>query len=350
MNKCLNRNGDSNPKEIAIMTRTLEEYVDYLRAKNNASGTIWRRLKVIVGVFRLNCVDLTLPYGIRAWTVYYDRAPSREEIQKVLNVADLRERVIITALSVSGIRLGTLLKLQYRHVKHDLEHEIIPIHMHIEATVTKGKRRSYDTFLNEEAAEYLKAYIDSRKKGSKKIPPEQIHDESPLIRTNRCKEVRTVARQSITIRIHDLFVKAGILEKNSSRRSYEVRAHSLRKFFRTQMASLNVDRDYIDYMMGHASRDRYHDVRMKGVEYLRGVYLTSGIRIRPKIKVNRIDALKEIIQSWGLDPQKILTGEALAQMTPTSEDRQDDNLDLLSSLKVLQDHQLGSSLSEGNGA
>lgn len=264
-------------------------------------------------------------------------------------MADLRERVIITILAVSGLRLGTLLKLQYRHVKHDLELGIIPIHVHVEPAVTKGKRRGYDTFLNEEASEYLRAYIDVRKKGSRDIPPEQINDESPLIRANHCRQVKTVAASCVNGRIHGLFVTAGILGSNSSGTRYELRTHGFRRFFRTQMASLDVDRDYIDYMMGRAVKDRYHDVRMKGVEYFRGVYLTSGIRIRP-IKMNRIDALKEIIQSWGLDPQKILTGEALAQITPTGEHRQGDNADLLSRPKVLQNHQLGGSLPTENGA
>ncbi len=93
------------------------------------------------------------------------------------------------------------------------------------------------------------------------------------------------------------------------------------------MASLEVDPDCIDFMMGRAVKDRYHDVRMKGVEYLRGVYMTSGIRIRPRIKMNKIDALKEILQTWGLDPQKILTHEALAQITPTAKQEQADNRD-----------------------
>jgi hypothetical protein len=116
------------------------------------------------------------------------------------------------------------------------------------------------------------------------------------------------------------------------------------------MASLGVDRDYVDFMMGRPMRDRYHDVRMKGVEYLRGIYLTSGIRITPKVKMNRMDALKEILQAWGLNPQKILTDEALAQITPSSEHRQADNADLLSQLEILQNHQPGGSLPEGNGA
>jgi integrase len=350
VNKCRDRNGDPNPRGIAIMAKALEEYIGYMQANNNAPFTIQTRIRGITSVFRLNGIDLRPPYGTRGWTLYEGRAPSREEIQKILDVANLRERVIITILAVSGLRPGTLLKLQYHHVKHDLELGIIPIHVHVEATVTKGKRRSYDTFLNEEASKCLKTYINVRKKGSGKIPPEHIDDESPLIRANQRIQVRTVSENCVNTLIHDLYVKAGILESNCPQKRYELRTHSFRKFFRTQMASLDVDRDYIDFMMGRPMRDRYHDVRMKGVEYLRGIYLTSGIRIAPKVKMNRIDALKEILQAWGLNPQKILTDEALAQMTPASEHRQADNPDLLSQSQILQNHQQSGSLPEGNGA
>ena len=112
------------------------------------------------------------------------------------------------------------------------------------------------------------------------------------------------------------------------------------------MASLDVDPDCIDFMMGRAVKDRYHDVSMKGVEYLRGVYMASGIRIRPRIKMNKIDALKEILQTWGLDPEKILSHEALAQITPTTKQEQADNTDSLVSLQTSQNDQPKNSLSE----
>ena len=99
------------------------------------------------------------------------------------------------------------------------------------------------------------------------------------------------------------------------------------------MASLGVDPDCIDYMMGRAVKDRYHDVRMKGVEYLRGVYMTSGIRIVPKVRMNKMDALKEILQTWGLDPKKILTREALEQITPITTQEQAEGAESPSSSK-----------------
>ena len=47
---------------------------------------------------------------------------------------------------------------------------------------------------------------------------------------------------------------------------YELRVHSLRKYFKTQLLALGVQPDYVDYMMGHTV-DTYHDVQMKGVDF-----------------------------------------------------------------------------------
>jgi integrase len=343
----MGKKGDRNPKEIAEMERALDEHIDYMQTKNLSPNSIKCRLIHVVSLFNVNGVRLRFP-AMSSWTLYEDRAPTREELQKILDLADLRERVIITILAVSGLRVSTLLKLQYRHVKHDLERGIVPTHVHVEAELTKGKRRSYDTFMNEEATTYLRCYLAARKKGTKSIPPEQINDRSPLIRASHCKQVRTAAAPQVHRFVHDLCIKAGIFEKNPLQKRYELGTHSLRKFFRTQMASLDVDRDYIQYMMGRPRKDRYHDVKMKGVEYLRGVYLNSRISIRPKTKMNKIDALKEIIQSWGLNPQRILTDEALSQTTPNTEKMQASNRDLLFWLEAPQNHQASDFLPESS--
>jgi hypothetical protein len=65
-------------------------------------------------------------------------------------------------------------------------------------------------------------------------------------------------------------------------------------------------------MMGHTI-STYHDIQMKGIEFLRGVYLSSELSIRPKTRISKIDALKEIIRAWGLNPDEILTRDAMTQ-------------------------------------
>ena len=48
--------------------------------------------------------------------------------------------------------------------------------------------------------------------------------------------------------------------------------------------------------MGHTI-STYHDIRMKGIEYLRGIYIASGLSKRPETLLNKLEALKEIRES-----------------------------------------------------
>lgn len=81
-------------------------------------------------------------------------------------------------LALGGFREGALTVLKYRHVKKDLERGVIPVHVHVESEITKGKYYDYDTFIGKEAVDYLKAYLELRCRGSPdgKVPPETIND------------------------------------------------------------------------------------------------------------------------------------------------------------------------------
>ena len=50
---------------------------------------------------------------------------------------------------------------------------------------------------------------------------------------------------------------------------------------------------------------------MKGIDYLRNIYAASGLSITPKTQTSKIDALKEIIRAWELNPE-VLTREAMS--------------------------------------
>jgi hypothetical protein len=112
--------------------------------------------------------------------------------------------------------------------------------------------------------------------------------------------------------VHKLFFKAGILKKKTGTTRYELTVHGIRKFFRTQMAYLGVEREYINYMMGHKT-DTYFDAEMKGEEYLRHIYQRSGISIQPQAEIGKLTILREFIQKLGLDPDDILKPELLAK-------------------------------------
>lgn len=97
------------------------------------------------------------------------------------------------------------------------------------------------------------------------------------------------------------------------------------------MAALGVNTGYIEYMMGHKI-STYHDVQMKGVEFLRNIYAASGLSIKPRTRISKIDALKEIIRAWGMNLEQILAKEALSSphrtyATPTQ--REEDQVKTL---------------------
>jgi site-specific recombinase XerD len=309
LNLCLDNNGIPKPIAALQATKSIEDFAGFLKAKRKlAPATVVNEIKYVQFFFRLNGLLLKMPYSMKKWSLYEDRAPTQFELQKMLILADLREKVILCALATGGFRVGTLASLQYRHVKLDLERQIIPIHVHVEGSITKTKYHDYDTFLNFETSQYLQSYIETRRKGTYDIgrrffAPEEISEDSPLI-SGFGKKPLTVNHISAIMR--NLLFKAKIIERNfeAPNRRYAVRPHSLRKFFRSQLALLGVDRDVVEYMMGHKT-DKYHDVKMNGIEFLRAIYAKSGFSIKPPTTAEKIMALKAIARSWGLTPEEI---------------------------------------------
>jgi len=234
----------------------------------------------------------------------------------------------LSAKPINEQNKETFSKLLYRHVREDLEANRIPVHIHVEAEITKGKYGDYDTFLGPEAVNYLKLYLEQRRQGStdyrpgknRYMKPEEITDNSPLIRdANSNDRVKGVTPKQIRKIVHDLYLEAGLI-KPSMGRLYELRTHSIRKYFKTQMIALGVQEVYVDYMMGHIP-DTYHDIQSLGIEKLRSIYSAAGLAIRPKTQRSELDTIKEMIRALGENPEQILTRDALAQGATT--DKQD---------------------------
>jgi site-specific recombinase XerD len=305
--------GQPDPARVRKHRKFLEDCLAELQDQGRSPGRIHGYAKHVRTFYRLNEIELPRPELPRPIVVSKDRAPKPEELQRLLDLGDLRERTVILLPALGGFREGTLVRLQYRHVREDLERGIVPVHVHVEAEITKGKYHDYDTFLAGEAVTCLKLYLEKRKQGSPdgKIPPETIEDDSPLIRDAQSARPRPIGEKQLYKLIHGQYHKAGLLKKNHGG-GYSFRVHSLRKFFKTQLMASGVQSDYVDYMMGHTV-DVYHDVQSKGIEFLRNIYASAGLSISPRSNYSKIDMLKDIVRSWGLEPEKILTREALAE-------------------------------------
>ena len=301
-----------NQKALQLEARALDDYIGSLQSEDYSPGHISNCVKAVKTLYRINGLNLSLPYKLHKYVVTKDRAPTPEELSRLIDIADIRGKLIVAMLAQGGFRVGTLCNLRYRHVKEDLERNVVPTHVHVEAKITKGKYHDYDTFLGKEAIDYLRAYLEARKAGGlpNKIPPETIQDESPLIRSEHAKDVEALSPGQVYNILHRYMAQAGFLGSKVGRR-FTVRPHSIRKFFRTQMAALGAQTDYIEYMMGHTI-STYHDIEMKGIEFLRVEYAKAGLTIKPKSDTNKMAIVRDFLKSMGLKPEEVLSKEAQA--------------------------------------
>ncbi|HIE22989.1 MAG TPA: hypothetical protein EYP68_02030 [Candidatus Korarchaeota archaeon] len=71
--------------------------------------------------------------------------------------------------------------------------------------------------------------------------------------------------------------------------------------------------------MGH-KLSTYHDVRMKRIELLRGIYASADLKIFPKQRTTLEDILKEIIRARGENPAKYLREQVMSGKVVLMED------------------------------
>jgi hypothetical protein len=141
---------------------------------------------------------------------------------------------------------------------------------------------------------------------------------------------RPIGEKQLYKIIHSLYFEAGLLKRNENG-SYDLRVHSLRKFFKTQLMALGVQGDYVDYMMGHIV-DTYHDIQSKGVEFLRGLYANAGLRIQPKASMTPKEQLRAIARGFGLSPEeaaRLLTSSEPHRAYASQEDREEHEVRVL---------------------
>jgi hypothetical protein len=151
-----------DPARVQNHTGYLNDYLAELQDSGLKPGAVNNCIKAVKTFYRTNSVKIELSEPLSRRVTYKDRAPKPEELAKLLDIANLRDKVIASCLALGAFREETLSKLEYRHVQEDIENNRVPIHVHVEADITKGKYHDYDTFLGAEAATYLKLYLEQR--------------------------------------------------------------------------------------------------------------------------------------------------------------------------------------------
>lgn len=179
-----------------------------------------------------------------------DRAPTTEEIRKLIGYPDRRIKAIVLVMSSSGIRVGAWDYLKWGHIEPVYkDKEVIAAKM----TVYAGEDEQYPTFITPEAYHCLNEWMEFREKNGDKIGPNSwvMRDlfRTALLRPTTHHGLTASPRQLKAAGIRTMLKRAWVshgLLKESSGGHFEFKSsHGFRKRFMTQceqagMKSLNV--------------------------------------------------------------------------------------------------------------
>jgi integrase len=193
------------------------------------------------------------------YEISVDRTPTREELERTLESASLRVKVLATTLVSSGLRIGELISLKIGQIDFSKS----PAKITIAAKETKSKRARF-TFLSDEAAHHLKQWL-----GDKKNNP----NDYIFSRMNKPNEPADIG--GLTEQLNRAFNRAKLrqkIEPDSAR--YAIHAHSLRKYFFSKCLSSGIDRGIVEGWMGHKFGLDGAYLRL-GDDYLANEYLKA---------------------------------------------------------------------------
>jgi integrase len=245
---------------VNAIFKYLQGHKDRVERKEISSATLRNYVKPI----RLYCeqMDFQVPWkkimrGMPKGRRYAnDRAPTLEEIKKVLAYPDRRMKPIICTMTSSGIRLSAWDYLKRKH--------IVPVIR--DGQVVAGRilvyaddDDEYFSFISREAFDALQEWMTYRKGCGEKVT-----DESWLMRnlwdvtTPKGKGVITIPKRLKSTGIKRLIERAlwaqGIrLKLEEGKRRHEFQAdHGFRKWFKTRCESAGMRSINIETLMSHS--------------------------------------------------------------------------------------------------
>jgi integrase len=236
-----------------------EDFVRFIGevSKNSAPSTtaFWRdSLRRFLEINRVKGIDWSyinqfLPKVTKSGQ---DRAPTLEEIQKIVSIADLRTKCLILFLSSSGARIGSVEYLSWRDIQ-EVELEGMKL---ARVIIYRGEPEEYSTFVTPECYESLSRYRETREKVGEKIEP-----SSPVFArgVNKRKfdqdKVKPASVSTLKNQLGELLnhmKMRGTLVEKANYHSYEWKqCHSFRKFFKTRMEMSGVKPIITEMLMGH---------------------------------------------------------------------------------------------------
>jgi integrase len=261
------------PKEKRAVGKRLRGFRKHLKGLHLAPATIKRAIAAVKS-FYTNGYSIELPKLGKdrdlAGKVKIENKgiPSREEILKVLDIADSREKAIILGITSSGLSTKDFVNLRVKDFREGYDEETGITVLDLRRAKTA---QDFVTFFSAEATEAFNEYLRWRERDKPKTSHKDLLQSWEKHRINDgenyliCKkyisaayletqseELRREGESGLQTVFRQLANRAGIAREKGTWNLF--RAHKLRSWFYSQMLNNSCPQDLAEVFMGHTSK------------------------------------------------------------------------------------------------
>jgi integrase len=247
---------------LMVQSRIID-YIIYCKdVKRLSPGTIHTDTAAIKHFYIMNDIELKWKkinsFEGEYYRVVEDRAYTHEEIKKMVDVADLRDKALLLLMASSGMRLGAIPPLQIKDLTPIADLNLYQIEVY------KKYKERYITYCTPECRKAIDDYLDYRRRCG-----ERIQTNTPLFRKlfDKYDSIQTahpipVATSTIKNVVKELLDKTGIRPParlteeeiaagKRSKRTNLPAIHGFRKFAITNMIRAKLEYNARERLVGH---------------------------------------------------------------------------------------------------
>ncbi len=238
-------------------TKKIEAYVYGLEGL--VPTTLMQELTIVVSFFKHHGINVNPSRKRHVYVTYHNRDIKKEEIQRIVERASIRDRAFFLMMAESGLRPYTLVQLRYKHIKKDFEAHRMPMLIDLPSKLLKDRVGARWTFIGEDALKALESYLDTRGK---------LGDEDLVFAPERSdQKLAFVSPTSFTKKFSTIAMKLGITERTEKGKPADIRLYCLRKYF---MNNIKCDTAFREFWLGHKTTQTHYvsrDIERHREEY-----------------------------------------------------------------------------------
>ena len=234
-----------------VLEGIIRDYLVHLRNERKLSpGTVSTYTAPIIHFYEMNDVMIKWKklkkFKAKHYNVIEDKPYTREQINKLVDAATLRDKCIILLMSSAGLRRGAIQYLRIRDLTKIDKYQLYRINVY------KNEQESYITYCTPECARYIDQYLEWRQRLG-----ERLQSNSPILRVEfdtigKVSVPKPVSGYVVTFTIRKLLDTTGVRAASETwKRTELMQTHGFRKFFKTTCINAGMNPLYSEYVMGH---------------------------------------------------------------------------------------------------